>query len=130
MGRSDAPRQGAEFYQVETSPGDHLGQFALPRETPNAFHEIGIGVAITGDDLPEHRHDLEAVEVIERLKERRNFGREFETQKASARFQHAARLGESGIDSSDVTQSEADRIEIDAAVTDWEPLGVGAQPFD
>ena len=110
--------------------GDHFGELALPRETPDALDQIGVGVAITGDDLPEQRHELEAVEVIERLKKRGDFGREFETHKASARFEHAARLGERRIDASDVTQSEADRVKIDAAVGHREPLGIGAHPFD
>ena len=52
------------------APADHLGELALPREAPDALYEIGIGVAIAGDDLAEQRHDLEAVEVVERLQER------------------------------------------------------------
>ena len=47
-----------------------------------------------------------------------------------ARLQHAARLGERRVDPGDVPQPEADRVEIDAAVGHWEPLGVGAQPLD
>src|SRR5712671_5275606 len=130
MERSDAPRQIAESDLVETGSGDHLGELALPRETPDAFDKIGVGVAITGDNLTEQRYELEAEEVVERLKRRGDFGREFETHKAPARFEHAARLGESRIDPSDVTQSEADRVEIDAAVGHREPLGIGAHPFD
>ena len=53
MERSDAPRQIAEFDLVEAGSGDHLGELALPRETPDAFDKIGVGVAITGDDLAE-----------------------------------------------------------------------------
>ena len=127
MERSDAPRQIAKLDLVEPGAGDHLGELALPRETPDAFDQIGVGVTITGDDLAEQRHDLETVKVIERLKERSNLRREFQTHKASARFEHAARLGESRIDPSDVTQSEADRVEIDASVGDC-PKGC-ASPY-
>ncbi len=79
---------------------------------------------------PSNGTNLEAVEIVERLKERGYFGREFETQKASARLQHAARLGERPIDMGDVAQPEADRIEVDAAVGHRKPLGIGAHPFD
>ena len=51
MERSDAPRKIAELDPVEPGPGDHLGKLALPREAPDAFDEIGVGVAITGDHL-------------------------------------------------------------------------------
>jgi hypothetical protein len=86
MERSDAPRQIAEFDLVETGSADHLGEFALPRETSDTFDEIGVGIAVTGDHLAQERDELEAVEIVERLKERVYFGREFQTQKASARL--------------------------------------------
>jgi hypothetical protein len=53
MERSDAPRKITEFDLVEPGPCDHLGELALPREAPDAFDEIGVGVAIAGDDLTE-----------------------------------------------------------------------------
>src|SRR5690348_7431239 len=81
MERSDAPRQIAEFDLVETGSGDHLGEFALARETPDALDEIGVGVPVTGDNLAEQRHDPEAVEIVKGLEERSYFGREFKTQK-------------------------------------------------
>ena len=84
--RSDAPCQIAEFDLVETGSGDHLGEFALPRETSDTFDELGVGVAVTGDHLAQERDESEAVEIVERLKERVHFGREFQTQKASARL--------------------------------------------
>src|SRR5215471_13603051 len=98
MERSHTPCQVAESYPVEPGPLDHLGEFALPWEAPDAFHEIDIGVAITGDDLAEQRHDLKAVKIIERLQQRGDLGREFETEEPSARPQHAAGLGERRID--------------------------------
>jgi len=51
MERSDAPRQVAELDLVEPGLGDHLGEETLPREAPDTFDEIGIGVAVTRDDL-------------------------------------------------------------------------------
>src|SRR5207237_8073564 len=53
MERSDAPRQVAELDVVEPSPSDHLGELALPREATNALDEIGVSVAIAGDDLSQ-----------------------------------------------------------------------------
>src|SRR6267378_4248203 len=128
--RSDAPGQVAELDLVEPGAGDHFGELALPREAPNAFDEIGVGIAITGDDLTKQRHDLEAVEVVKRLEEGGDLGGEFEAEKMPARLQDAARLGERRVDPGDVSQPEADRVEIDAAVGYGEPLGVGAQPLD
>ena len=40
--------------------GDHFGELALGREPADAFDQIGVGLAIPGDDLPEQRHDDES----------------------------------------------------------------------
>src|SRR6266853_1890429 len=85
---SDAPRQVAELDLVEPGAGDHFGELALPRETPNAFDEISVGLAITGDDLTKQGHDLKTVEVVKRLEEGADLGGEFKAEKVSARLQH------------------------------------------
>src|SRR3982074_1203715 len=65
--RGDAAGQIAKLDPVEPGGGDQLRQFALCRKAADAFDEIGVGVAIAGDDLAEPGQELEAVEVVERL---------------------------------------------------------------
>jgi hypothetical protein len=76
--RSDAPRQVPELDLFEPGLGNHRGELALRRKAANTLDEVSIGVSITGHDLPEQRHDLKAVEIVERLKEWGYFGCEFE----------------------------------------------------
>src|SRR6516164_1148194 len=130
MERSDAPRQIAKLDLVESGLGDHLGEVTLPREAPDAFDEIGIGVTVTGDDLAEQRNDLKAVEVVKWLKEGGNLGGEFQAKKMPTRLQHTFRLGEREIETGDIPQPETDRVEIDTAVGHRKPFGIGAQPLD
>src|SRR5215831_2253459 len=130
MERSDAPRQVAVFDLVETGTTDHFGQLALPRETRDTLDEIGISIAIARDDLAEQRHQLKAVEVVERLQKWCDFGRELQAEKPPARPQNSACLGERHIDPGNVSQPEPDRIEVHAAVGDGETLGVRTNPLD
>src|SRR6516162_5534815 len=130
MERSHTPREVAKPHLIEARSPDHFAKLALPRKTPNAFHEVAIGLRFSGDDAPEQRHDPEAVEIVKRLEERRNFRGELETQKPAAGFEHAPRFGECVIDPGDVPQAKGDRVEIDAAVGHWKPFGIGADPFD
>ncbi len=124
------PGQIAVSDLLEPGRRDHFGELALARKAADAFDEIGIGVAVAGDDLPEQRHDMKAVEIVERLQQRRHFGGEFEAHEPSARLQHPPRLGERRLDMGHVAQAEGDRIEIEAALGEGQPLGVGAQPLD
>src|SRR5271169_3719447 len=128
--RSDAPREIAVSDLFEPGAGDHFGQLALARETANALDQIGISLAVAGDDLPEQGHDMKAVEIVEQLQRRPYPGGEFETNEAAAWLQYALRLGERGLDAGHIAQPKRDRIEIEAALGEGQPLGVGAQPLD
>src|SRR6516165_5375938 len=130
MERSDAPRQVSVLDLPEPGAADHLGELALPRETPNALDKIAVGIAVAGYDLAQQWHDPKAVEVVKGLKKRRDGGGEFEAEKMATRLQHAARLGERSVDPGNVPQPETDRVEIDAALGHRKPFGVGAQPLD
>src|SRR5438270_8351635 len=94
MQRRDAARQIAEPGAAEPGGLDQFRQSALRRKAADALDEVGVGVAIAGDDLAEQRQYPEAVEIVERLQQRRHRRGEFETEKPSARSQDAARLGE------------------------------------
>src|SRR5436190_12294668 len=85
--RGDAAGQIAKLDPVEPGGGDQLRQFALRRKAADAFNEVGVGVAIAGDDLAEPGQELKAVEVVERLQERCYRRGEFEAQKSAARLQ-------------------------------------------
>ena len=50
MERSDAPRQVSVLDLPEPGAADHLGELALPRETPNALDKIAVGIAVAGVD--------------------------------------------------------------------------------
>src|SRR6266851_4531314 len=58
MERSDASREVAKPHLIEPRARDHVGKFALSRETADAFCEIDIGLAIAGDDPAKPRQDL------------------------------------------------------------------------
>src|SRR6516162_3444554 len=64
MERSDAPREVAKPHLIEPRARDHFAKLALPRETPNAFHEIDVSLSIAGHDPAEQRHDIEAVKIV------------------------------------------------------------------
>src|SRR5271167_102485 len=81
--RSDAPRQITVSDLFEPGVGDHFGQLALAWEPADALDQIGVGLAVAGDDLPEQRHDMKTVEVVERLQQRPYPGGEFETHEAA-----------------------------------------------
>src|SRR5947207_3422189 len=70
MQRGDAAGQIAELDPLEPGRRNQLRQFALRRKSPDALDEIGIGVAVAGDDLAEPRQELKAVELVEGLQER------------------------------------------------------------
>src|SRR6516162_8219951 len=64
MERSDAPREVAKPHLIEPRARNHFAKLALSRETPNAFHEIGVSLSIAGHDPAEQRHDIEAVKIV------------------------------------------------------------------
>ena len=64
MERSDAPRKVAKPHLIEPRTRDHVTKLVLPRETPNAFYEIRVGLPIAGNDSTEQRHDMEAVQIV------------------------------------------------------------------
>src|SRR6516164_6398149 len=130
MERSDAPREVAKPHLIEPPARDHLAQLALPRETPNAFYEIGVGLPIAGDDSTEQRHDMKAVQIVKWLEERCDFGGEFETKKATAGLQRTTRLGKRRIDPGNVPQAKGDGVQISALVGYRKALCIGADPFD
>src|SRR5215469_4538868 len=130
MERSDAPCEVAKPDPIETRLSDHSGQLALPGEAPNAFDEVSVSLAIPRYDRPEQRHEPEAVEIVQRLQKRRDFGHELETHEAATGTEYAACLGERCIDLGNVSQPESDRIKIDGAVRGRKPFSVGAHPFD
>jgi len=84
MQRGDAAGQIAELDPLEPGRRNQLRQFALRRKSPDALDEIGIGVAVAGDDLAEPRQELKAVEIVEGLQERCYRRGEFEAQKPPA----------------------------------------------
>src|SRR5580704_4769348 len=130
MQRGDAARQIAEPDAAKPRGLDQFRQRALRRKAADALGEIGIGVAIAGDDLAEQRQYPKAVEVVERLQQRRHGRGEFEAEKPSTWLQDAARLGEGALDPGHVAQAEGDRIEVERAVGEGQLLGIAAQPLD
>ena len=107
-----------------------LANRRLRRKAADALDEIGVGIAVAGDRLPDQRQDLKAVEIVGGCKPRRHGRGEFEAEEPPARLQHAARLGERALDVGDVAQAEGDRVEVDAAVGKGQRLGIAAQPLD
>src|SRR5579875_3329791 len=130
MERSDAPQQIAEFDPLKPGFGDHRGERALPRKAPDALHEIAIRLALAGHDLAHQRHHSETVEIVERLQRRDHGGGEFEGEKAASGLQDAPRLGERRRDPRDIAQPEGDRVKIETAIGERQPLGVGDEPYD
>src|SRR5438477_8836461 len=104
--RGDAAGQIAKLDPVEPGGGNQFRQLALRRKAADAFDEVGVGVAIAGDDLAEPGQKLKAVEVVKRLQERRHRRGEFEAQKTPARLQNAARFGQGPLDAGHVAQAK------------------------
>src|SRR5271154_6874304 len=73
---------------------------------------------------------MKAVEVVERLQQRPYLGGEFQTHETTARLQNTPRLGECDLDAGHVAQPKRDRVEIEAALGEGQPLGVCAKPLD
>src|SRR6266446_1355572 len=130
MQRGDPARQITEPGAAEPRGLDQSRQRALRRKAADALDEIGIGLAIASDDLTEQRQYPKAVEVVERLQEKRHRRGEFEAEEPPARSQHAAGLGEGALDPGHVAQAEGDRVEVERAVGEGQLLGVAAQPLD
>jgi len=130
MERSDAPREVTKPHLIEPRASDHLAKLALSREPPNAFHQIGVGLPISGNDPTEQRHEMKAVQIVQRLEKRRDFGGELETQKTTTGFERTTRLGQRHIDPGDVPQAKGDCVQIDATVGHRKPFSIAAYPLD
>ena len=103
----------------------HLGKRVRAREAADQFDQIAVGLGIAHDGAAERRHDVEGIELVERIEPGHIHIGELEAEESPAEPEHAVHLGQRHVDARHIADAECDRDRIEAVVREWQRLGVG-----
>ena len=87
--------------------------------------QIAIGLGVAHDRAADRRHDVERIELVQRIEPRHVDVGEFEAQEAPAEPQHAVHLLQRHVDARHVADAERDRHRVEAPVRKRQRLGIG-----
>ncbi len=92
----------------------HVGERIRAREAADRFDEIAIRLGIAHDRAADRRHDIERIELVQRIEPGHIDIGEFKTQEPPSDAQHAMHFGERHVDARHVADAERDRHRIEA----------------